>query len=82
MPHSQPVSSVSHLTLSQLAKRLVLSDDYVGRSLLGQPGGIPALKIGKGKRAQWRIRLCDVERWEESRIVCYDSAPKRTRGPR
>jgi len=79
MPQQSSVSTVQHLTASDLAHRLNLKPDYLRRSILGQAGGIPAIKLGDGEKAQWRIRLCDVEAWEASRTVCYDVAPKRQR---
>lgn len=78
MPQSVTASpTLKHLTAGQLAERLVITEDYLRRSLLGQSDGIPGIKLGTGPRAQWRIRLCDVEKWEESRLVCYDAAPQR-----
>lgn len=68
------LSTHSHLTVAQLAERLGTSEDYLRRAVLGQRGGIPGIKLGDGPRSQWRIRLCDVEQWEESRLVCYDAA--------
>lgn len=65
-------SNDQHMTVSQLARRLGVTTDYLRRELLAQPGGIPGFKIGRGPRSQWRIRLCDVTRWEESRMVSYD----------
>ncbi len=72
MPNGRPTHS--HLTVSQLAQRLGTSEDYLRRAVLGQRGGIPGIKLGDGPRSQWRIRLCDVEKWEESRLVCYDAS--------
>lgn len=82
MPQQSVSVPTSHLTATQLAERLAISEDYLRRTLLGQPDGIAGIKLGRGPRAQWRIRLCDVEKWEASRIVCYDAAPKRRREPR
>lgn len=79
MPQQSTVPVLKHLTVSQLADRLGVTKDYLRRSILGQPDGIPGLKIGRGHRAQWRIRLSDVERWEEGRIACYDATPNRPR---
>jgi|LNFM01.1.fsa_nt_gb hypothetical protein len=80
MPQQSSVSSVvKHLTASQLADRLTVSEDHLRRAILGQPGGIPGLKLSDGPRAQWRIRLCDVEAWEQTKLVCYDAAPTRPR---
>ena len=50
-----------YLTPEQLAVRLQVSREYVYRELLGQADGIPAMKIGKGLRARWRIRPEDLE---------------------
>lgn len=81
MPRQLSVlSPVQHLTVAQLSVRLNLSTDHLRRAILGQPTGIPAIKMSNGPRAQWRIRLHDVEQWEASRMVCYDAAPKRRRG--
>jgi excisionase family DNA binding protein len=78
MPHHKstpvPESREQHMTVSQLARRLGVTEDYLRRDLLAQPGGIPGFKIGRGPRSQWRIRLSDVTRWEESRIVSYGFA--------
>lgn len=81
MPHESSVSGlVKHLTASQLADRLTVTEDHLRRSILGQPGGIPGIKLSDGPKAQWRIRLRDVEQWEQARTVCYDAAPTRPRG--
>lgn len=77
MPHVLSVSVAPHLSVAQLASRLGVTEDYARRKLLGQPGGIPGIKLSDGPRGQWRIRVCDVEQWEASRIVCYDSAALR-----
>ncbi|CAE6779649.1 hypothetical protein [Nitrospira defluvii] len=74
MPHQQ--SSGQHLTVSQVAARLAITEDHLRRSILGQPDGIRALKLGNGPRAQWRVRVCDLEAWEEAKLVCYDAAPR------
>ncbi len=68
------LSTHSHLTVAQLAERLGTSEDYLRRAVLGQRGGIPGIRLGDGPRSQWRSRLCDVEQWEQSRLVCYDAA--------
>ncbi len=79
MPHESSVSPVQHLTAPQLAVRLNLTPDHLRRAVLGQPGGIPGIKLGKGPRSRWRIQVSDVERWEKDRTVCYDAAPQRRR---
>lgn len=79
MPQQSVCVPVQHLTVSQLAVRLNVSQDHLRRSILGQPSGIPGIRLSDGPRAQWRIKLCDVEIWEASRTVCYDAAPKRQR---
>lgn len=61
-----------YLTPEQLAVRLQVSREYVYRELLGQPDGIPAMKIGKGLRARWRIRPEDLEAWEDRQRVLYE----------
>ena len=61
-----------YLTPEQLAVRLQVSREYVYRELLGQPDGIPAMKIGKGLRARWRIRPEDLEAWEDRHRVLYE----------
>lgn len=77
MPHESSVSgSVRHLTASQLANRLTVTEDHLRRAILGQPGGIPGIKLSDGLKGQWRIRLADVEQWEQARMVCYDAAPR------
>lgn len=80
MPHESSVSSSGpHLTASELAVRLHLTPDHLRRAILGQPTGIPGIKMSDGPRARWRIKVSDVEQWEASRTVCYDAAPKRPR---
>ncbi len=61
-----------YLTPGQLAVRLQVSREYVYRELLGQPDGIPAMKIGKGLRGRWRIRHEDLEAWEDRHRVLYE----------
>lgn len=62
-----------YLTPEQLAVRLQVSREYVYRELLGQPDGIPAMKIGKGLRARWRIRPEDLEAWEDRHRVLSET---------
>lgn len=77
MPQQSSVSSsVQHLTVSELAVRLNVTQDHLRRAILGQPSGIPGIRLSDGPRAQWRIRLCDVQDWEKARTVCYDAAPR------
>ena len=72
-----PVARTVHLTAAQVAERLQVSVEYLYRELLGHADGIPGLKIGRGPRARWRIKLTDLEAWEERQRVCYDSLPTR-----
>lgn len=60
------------LTVAQLADRWQVTDDYLYRAVLGRPNGIPAFRLGHGPRSPWRIALTEVEKYEESRRVCYD----------
>jgi len=66
---------VRHLTVRQLADRLQVTTDYLYRAILGQPDGITPIRIGRGPRARLRIPISEVERWEQARRVCYDTAP-------
>ena len=64
--------SSAYLTPEQVAARLQVSREYVYRELLGHANGIPALKLGSGLRARWRIRPEDVEAWEDRHRVFSD----------
>lgn len=70
-PPAATQHSQQHLTVAQLAHRLNVSTDYLYREVLGQPDGIPAIRLGRGTRARLRIMLSEVEQWEESRRVRY-----------
>jgi hypothetical protein len=68
---STQTTIIQLLTVAQLAARWQVTDDYLYRTVLGRPNGIPAFRLGHGPRRPWRIALADVERYEESRKVCY-----------
>ena len=44
-------SNTRYLTPKELASYLQVSVDYLYREVLGYPEGIPAIKLGNGKRA-------------------------------
>lgn len=52
------------LTPKELANRWKVTVEYLYRAILGQPGGLAAMKLGKGPRPRWRIAIRDVEEWE------------------
>jgi len=58
------MSSEKFLTPKQLASRWQVSVEYLYRAILGQPKGIPAMKLGSGPRARWRITTQAIEEWE------------------
>ena len=64
-----------YMTPIQVAARLQIHVEYLYRHLLGQPSGIPAIKVGKGPRARWRISLASLEQWEAQQQVCYRPGP-------
>ncbi|MBU6435802.1 MAG: helix-turn-helix domain-containing protein [Nitrospirae bacterium] len=68
-------SGDQYMTVQQLAHRLQVTPDFLYSDVLGQPGGIPAIRLGKGRRARWRIHPSDVVQWEERQRSSYDSAP-------
>lgn len=74
-----PTSSTQHITVLQLAHRWNVTTDYLYRDCLGQPDGIPFMRIGKGRRARIRIKLSDVERWEEEHVVQYGIIERKKR---
>ncbi|CAE6740775.1 helix-turn-helix domain-containing protein [Nitrospira defluvii] len=59
-----PSHEKDFLTPKQLAHRWQVSVEYLYRAVLGLPGGIPAMKLGNGSRARWRIALGVIEDWE------------------
>lgn len=65
-------SNARYLTPKELATYLQVSVDYLYREVLGYQDGIPALKLGNGKRSKWRINTKDVENWEQRRRVSYE----------
>ena len=67
-------SGDQYMTVQQLAHRLQVTPDFLYSDVLGQPGGIPAIRLGKGRRARWRIHPSDVAQWEERQRSSYDSA--------
>lgn len=67
----QHLQQTQHLTVQQLAHRLNVTTDYLYREVLGQPGGITPIRLGRGPRARLRIPLAEIERWEESQRVRY-----------
>jgi hypothetical protein len=72
---------IRHLTVQEFAARLRVTPDYVYRELIGQPDGITPIRIGRGPRARLRIPLAEIERWEQSRRVCYDPVPQQRARP-
>lgn len=64
-------SQQQHLTVAELAHRLNCTADYLYREVLGQPGGIAPIRLGRGPRARLRIPVAEVERWEESQRVRF-----------
>lgn len=72
MPRSKP-SVEQHMTVAELAHRLNVTTDYLYREVLGQEDGIIPLRLGSGQRPRLRIPIAEVERWEQSRRVCYSS---------
>lgn len=71
MPRAKPSNSEQHMTVAQLADRLQVSTDWLYSDVLGQEGGIIPIRLGDGKRPRLRIPLEEVQRWEQSRRVCY-----------
>ncbi len=67
-----------YMTVQQLAQRLRVTPDYLYSDVLGQPDGIPGIRLGKGRRPRWRIHPSDVAQWEERQRRSYDSAPPLT----
>lgn len=72
MPRSKP-SGEQHLTVAELAHRLNVTTDYLYREVIGQENGIVPIRLGSGPRARLRIPRSEVDRWEQSRRVCYSS---------
>jgi excisionase family DNA binding protein len=55
----QTMSSVRHLTVSEIALREHISIDTVKRAI--KYGHLPAHRVGS--RGDWRIKVEDYERW-------------------
>ena len=32
------------------------------------------MKVGRGPRGRWRIKMAELEGWEQQQRVCYDGA--------
>jgi hypothetical protein len=67
----EPQPTVTFLTVNQLAVRWQVTPDFLYRDIVNAPDGIPAMKLNRGHRGRWRIRVADVELYETQRSgVC------------
>lgn len=66
-----PQPTVTFLTVNQLAVRWQVTPDFLYRDIVNAPNGIPAMKLNRGRRSRWRIRVADVEQYETRRSGAY-----------
>lgn len=75
MPTTRSTPTATHstqfLTPNELASRWGVTTEWLYRSVLGAPDGLKAIRLGRGPRARWRIRVSDVEAYEQSNEVQY-----------